>query len=212
MHQTIGIKNMNILKIGRTNTQLDNVLHIIRRQRVTQNSTIEIDKVARFASGTIITGLLTCSDNCYFNGKMDGSIEVRNKLVLGQNSEVYGSIYAGDLMAKGKIEGRVKVNNKTIYSSTSSFVGESLQTSFLEVENGAILNLSNISMLQAQSIKASSDLTIENRTEQNRTDIEAKRITNPKEREKAKKESDSITDNNDDTLLFQFFQNKKNEQ
>ena len=170
------------------------------------NSTIEVDKIARFSAGTTITGVLICADNCYFDGKMHGNIETENKLVLGKNSEVLGTVCAGDLMAKGKINGDIKVQRRAIYCSSSIITAGSVQTNFLEVECGAVLNLNNLSMrlneLPESAFAAlSADSSIaEDRIKMRKMD----KGTNTKA-----KAAFGSTNNNDDQLLFQFFHNKE---
>jgi len=153
--------------------------------------------------------VLTCEDNCYFDGKMNGNIEACKKLVLGENSEVLGIVYAGDLMVKGKISGNVVVQRKAIYCSTATFSGESLQTGFLEVVSGAILNLNKLSMqlneLDVTSFTSADEYILKTENKKKVRKKDAPLNT------KANSEPDP-TNNNDNTLLFQFFQNKEGEE
>jgi cytoskeletal protein CcmA (bactofilin family) len=198
---------MDIRILEKMNARFGKVLNAITKRKATPISAISINNVARFSTGTVISGILVCADNCFFDGQMNGELEAINKLVLGKNSEVVGTVYAGDLMVKGKIRGNVIVNNKAIYCSTSSIIAESLQTNFLVVENGAVLNLSNLSM-QLDRVDASlcvceyeHDSTPNSRTKMKRTDT----------RDNLKINSEAKCSNrNDDVLLFQFFQNKEN--
>lgn len=198
---------MDILSLEKINARFEKVLDIIKKRRAISNSSISINNVARFSTGTVITGILVCADNCYFDGQINGELEAINKLVLGENSEVVGTVYAGDLMVKGKIRGNVIVNNKAIYCSTSSIIAESLQTNFLVVENGAVLNLSNLSM-QLDRVDASLCAC----------EYEHNSMTNSRTKKKRTEKHDNLKINseakysnkNDDVLLFQFFQNKEN--
>lgn len=197
---------MNILSIRKIYGYLDKVLAIIKQESVGLKSMIEVNQVARFSAGTIITGVLSCRDNCYFDGKMHGDIEVQHKLVLGENSEMSGNIYSGDLMVKGKMNGNVKVQRKTLYCNTSIITSESVETGFLEVESGAILNLSNLSMQVTESTMlsfASANGEYSSIIDNNRKMRKNDRSTNIK----ANPAIGSIN-NNDDTFLFQFFQDK----
>jgi len=105
---------MSILGLGKFSARLKKVVKQSENEEVGSGSGTEVNNVMRFTAGTVITGLLTCPDNCYFDGKIEGGIIIGNKLVLGEHSEVHGQVTAGDLMAKGTIAGAVMVAGKTI--------------------------------------------------------------------------------------------------
>lgn len=200
---------MDILSFKKINAQFEKALHIIKKGRATRNSAIGINNVARFSADTIITGVLVCTDNCFFDGQIDGHIEVINKLVLGKNSEVNGTVNAGDLMAKGKINGNIIVNNKAIYCSTSIIIADILQTNLLVVESGAVLNLSSL-LMQLDGVTVPSFVS---KREQNlMTDNRNKSKMEKADAHVHSKTSSELrsTNKNDDTLLFQFFQSKEN--
>lgn len=204
---------MSVLSLERINAQLDKALHRIKRKVEKCTPRVEMDEVTRFAAGTTITGLLTCSDKCYFEGTLNGTLSVKNKLVLGKNSEVFGGISAGDLLAKGKINGPVKVDNKTVYCSTSSVIGSAFETNFLVVEQGAVLNLGSMSM---QGIGAPVCIAVEQTAlpqkvvKKKKIVAEPTRTIKPEVAARTEPHSNSEGDLNDDLLLSQFFQSKDN--
>jgi len=205
---------MSILSFEKINARLDRVLKIVKTEHITPDQPIEIDKVVRIATGTTIIGLLTCPDNCFFDGIMNGDLEVGNKLVLSENSEVYGSIYAGNLMVKGKVDAKVKVADKAVCCSTSIVTAKSLQTHFLVVENGAVLNLSHLAMqLNDAFMPEVAPMGIENNstTENKASDKESTIKADLKVKNEAKHMNQTYNDTSDDTLLFQFFHNEEDE-
>lgn len=205
---------MSILSFEKINARLDKVLKIVKTEHITPDQPIEIDKVVRIATGTTITGLLTCPDNCCFDGIMNGDIEVGNKLVLSENSEVYGIIYAGNLMVKGKIDAKVKVADKAVCCSTSTVTGRSLQTRFLVVENGAVLNLSHLSMqLNDASVPEVAPMGVENNstTKNKAADKEATIKADMEVKNEAKHVNQTYNEADEETLLFQFFHNEEKE-
>jgi cytoskeletal protein CcmA (bactofilin family) len=204
---------MSVLSLERINAQLDKALHRIKRKVEKCTPRVEMDDVTRFTSGTTITGLLTCSDNCYFDGTLNGTLNVKNKLVLGKNSEVFGGISAGDLLAKGKINGPVKVNNKTVYCSTSTIIGSCFETNFLVVEQGAVLNLGSMSMQDIGApVCISTEPTALPQTAIKKKKAVADATLTVKPEVAVRAEPDSIPEfnQNDDLLLSQFFQSKDN--
>lgn len=204
---------MSVLSLERINAQLDKVLHRIKRKVENYTPGVEMDEVTRFSTGTNIIGLLTCSDKCYFDGTLNGTLSVKNKLVLGINSEVVGGVSAGDLLAKGKINGPVKVENKTVYCSTSTVIGSAFETNFLVVEQGAVLNLGSMSM---QGIGAPVCIPIEQTAlpqtavKKKKTVAEPTRTIKPEVAARVEPPSNPEGNQDDDLLLSLFFQSKDN--
>jgi len=198
---------MGILSFGKKNVRFDKVLSKVNEKSTTRNTIVEVNNVVQLSTGTIITGVLICPDNCYFNGRIDGNIEAKNKLVLGENSEVRGSVSAQNLISKGRIIGDLIIKNKSIFSSSTIVDAENLQTGLLEVENGATLNFKNISMRTNgldESVYVSKieyEPIVDTKIKTRKTGSEVKEKT----------ASDvSPTNNNDNTFLFQIFQDKEN--
>ena len=111
-----------------------------------KNNSNLAERVNQFQTGLQITGQLVSLNSCYFNGKINGNIEIHNKLVLGENSEVVGDVFAKELLVKGKVIGNIIVENKLTLSKSSSINSKSLHTALIEVENGAELNVKNLVM------------------------------------------------------------------
>lgn len=118
----------------------------------TKNSYSLAERVNQFQTGLQITGQLVSLNSCYFNGKINGNIEIHNKLVLGENSEVVGDIFAKELLIKGKVVGNIIVENKLTLSKSSSINSKSLHTTLIEVENGAELNVKNLVMQSPEKL------------------------------------------------------------
>lgn len=192
---------MNILSIERIQGFLDKVLYRTKRERVAQDAAIKTNKVSHFATGTIVTGTLNCSDNCYFNGILHGDLEVEKKLVLGYNSDVTGKIDVGDLLARGKINGPIRVYHEAVYTSTSTVTAPCLETRLLIVEPGAVLNLGGITM-QGLEPAALLPKAVKHVSKPTKTTHEEMTVNTKPER----------VNKQDDMHLFQFFENKDTKQ
>jgi len=206
---------MSILGLGKFSARLKKVVKQLENEELGSGSGTEVNNVMRFTAGTVITGLLTCPDNCYFDGKIEGGIIIGNKLVLGEHSEVHGQVTAGDLMAKGTIAGAVMVAGKTIYCSTATVTARSFSTGQLVVEQGALLNMDCLSM-DANGIEIPPYVAMQEYV----PILEPKLIARPKAVvneiavETTVKDEQELraVNRSEDTLLFQFFQNNDDRQ
>lgn len=206
--------NMSILGFRNDNAKSNSVYNIKKRELIESTSIIEVDKIVRFTASTIITGLLSCPDNCYFDGKLTGDIEIKKKLVLGEHSEVLGNITAEELIVKGKVDGNMYVNDKMVICSTSTVTAANLQTNTLTVEHGAVLNLGCLTMqLNGKSptipSTINSDCGIIQKYRQ--ADPEKKGVATTEIKTESTPDVPLSPANSDtkDTLLFQFFNNKE---
>jgi cytoskeletal protein CcmA (bactofilin family) len=141
---------MSFLKFVGKGKKSETNLKSISLDNKTKESSNIVERVNQFQSGSQINGQLVSQNSCYFNGIINGNIEIHNKLVLGENSEVVGDVYAKNLLIKGKVKGNIIVENKIILSSSSRITSNSLYTNLIEVENGAVLNVSNLVMQAAE--------------------------------------------------------------
>lgn len=167
----------------------------------TKDSPNYVERVNQFHAGSQINGHLVSQNSCFFNGIINGNIEIHNKLVLGENSEVNGDVYAKNLLIKGKVKGNIIVENKIILSGTASVSSNSLYTHLMEVETGAVLNISNLVMQPAEKnallfpklpeFVVSESASVSN----NMPKVTVRDVT-------------SDINNNDDTFFFKIFQNQ----
>jgi len=111
-----------------------------------------IEQISQFSAGTLIEGQINCAGSCFFDGKIEGNIEIDNKLVLGKNCIVLGDVSTKDLIVKGDVTGSVFVENKAIFSDSSNVSIKTLSTHVLEVENGAVMSVNNMIMNLSKNI------------------------------------------------------------
>jgi cytoskeletal protein CcmA (bactofilin family) len=86
--------------------------------------------------GTTLEGNLNTSGNIRVEGKIEGSIQTKAKLVLGDTSVVEGSIFAQTAEIGGEVKGTIKVEGLLTLKPTAIVNGDII-TSKLVFEEGA---------------------------------------------------------------------------
>lgn len=89
--------------------------------------------------GTSIVGDVETSGDIRIDGKLEGSLVVKGKLVVGNTGVIKGKINCQNADISGKIDGEIKVSELLSLKSTSAIVGE-LYTAKLSVEPGATID------------------------------------------------------------------------
>jgi cytoskeletal protein CcmA (bactofilin family) len=91
------------------------------------------------ASGTVLTGAVVAESDFRIDGRVEGEINCKGKIVIGQKGSVKGNITTVNAEVFGAIEGSVKSYERLILKSTADVKGDIfIQT--LEIEPGAKLN------------------------------------------------------------------------
>jgi cytoskeletal protein CcmA (bactofilin family) len=81
-----------------------------------------------------IQGSLRSSGDIQIDGRVEGDIRSAG-LVVGENAEVHGEIFAEDVTVRGKVMGRIRAR-KILLAATSRVEGDILHEAFA-VESGA---------------------------------------------------------------------------
>ena len=191
---------MSVLKFGGKGKKSSDSLKSLSLDSKAKETSNIVERVNQFQAGSQITGHLVSQNSCYFNGVIKGNLEIHNKLVLGENSEVVGDVYAKNLLIKGKVQGNITVENKIILSSSASIKSNSLYTNLIEVENGAVLNISNLVMQTAAKNAALFPKLPDFKVNNN------KHISESKPLDITREINSNI--NEDDSFFFKIFQNQ----
>jgi len=85
---------------------------------------------------TKIKGTISSSEDVTINGIIDGDVDVKAKIYVGQRGYIKGKIKAIDVFVEGKIEGILKIENR-IEMMDSSYVMADLECKTLAVADGA---------------------------------------------------------------------------
>ncbi|HWA68751.1 MAG TPA: polymer-forming cytoskeletal protein [Rhizomicrobium sp.] len=82
----------------------------------------------------VINGTVTSAGDIQIDGRVEGDVRSAG-LVIGENAEIHGEIYADDVTVRGKVLGRIRAR-KVLLASTSHVEGDILHEAFA-VESGA---------------------------------------------------------------------------
>jgi len=85
---------------------------------------------------TKFTGNLTGSEDILINGEVDGDIDIKASVYVGENGTVTGKITATDVMIEGKVDGFLKATNK-IHLASNANIAADMECRNLEVADGA---------------------------------------------------------------------------
>ncbi len=89
--------------------------------------------------GTYLHGDIETHGNLRIEGKVEGNIKTKSKIVLGKSSIVIGDIVAQNAEIEGEVSGKVHVSEMLILKSSSKINGN-IKTNKLVVESGSEFN------------------------------------------------------------------------
>jgi len=89
--------------------------------------------------GTEIKGDLNCEGDIRIDGRVDGTVRVGQRLVIGEGGTVNGNIFAGNAIVSGVVTGNINTDQTTILHGKSSVKGD-IHTSQIIIESGARFN------------------------------------------------------------------------
>lgn len=89
--------------------------------------------------GTTIEGNIDTSGNIRIEGKILGNIRSRQKIALGNGSQVDGNINATNADIEGHVKGKIDIQEVLVLKATSVITGD-ITTSKLVIEPGATFN------------------------------------------------------------------------
>lgn len=109
------------------------------------NSTVKEDNMNEgFAAniiqnGTFLSGDIQSSGNIRIDGKLEGKLTTKEKLVVGKTGELLGEVRCKNASIEGLIEGKVVVEDLLFLKSTAIILGDII-TKKIVVEEGAKFN------------------------------------------------------------------------
>ncbi len=104
-----------------------------------KNTTFNPQEINILNAGTRITGDLGSEGDLRVDGSVQGNIEVKTKLVLGQSAHVKGNINAQNCDVSGVVAGNVIVTELLTIKATAKITGD-IACSKLIIEAGAEFN------------------------------------------------------------------------
>ena len=122
-------------------------------------------------NGTSLSGDIESSGNIRIDGKLTGTLNTKEKLVVGKTGVIIGEVVCKNASIEGKIEGKVEVDELLFLKSTAVIEGD-IVTKKIVVEEGAKFNGSCVmgskahvanTLKKSESLKNSDDTHVEKR-------------------------------------------------
>jgi cytoskeletal protein CcmA (bactofilin family) len=91
------------------------------------------------AGGTVVTGTITTESDFRLDGRIEGDINCKGKIVVGPKGSIKGNIISDHAEILGNVEGAIRIKGKLIFKSTAYIKGDVFSQT-LEIEPGANFN------------------------------------------------------------------------
>jgi cytoskeletal protein CcmA (bactofilin family) len=88
---------------------------------------------------THIKGDILSDADFRIDGKLEGSLKTKGKLIVGKEGKIIGEVHCSSADVEGNFSGQLVVSENLTLKSTSNVVGE-VSTNKLIVETGALFN------------------------------------------------------------------------
>ena len=91
------------------------------------------------AGGTVVTGTIVSDSDFRLDGRVEGDINCKGKIIIGHKGSISGNIISDNAEILGSVEGVIRIKEKLIFKSSASIVGD-VYSQTLEIEPGANFN------------------------------------------------------------------------
>jgi cytoskeletal protein CcmA (bactofilin family) len=102
------------------------------------NSFAADDNITLLAKGVVLKGEIHVEGTVRIDGRLDGDIQTKGQVIIGEDGLVQGTITAGTVISSGRIKARVMADERVQLMRTATLIGEVL-TPVLIIEEGAKL-------------------------------------------------------------------------
>jgi cytoskeletal protein CcmA (bactofilin family) len=96
------------------------------------------DNITLLAKGVVLKGEIHVEGTVRIDGRLDGEIQTKGHVIIGEDGLVQGMITAGTVVSSGRIKAKVTANERIQLLKTATLIGEVL-TPILIMEEGAKL-------------------------------------------------------------------------
>ncbi len=108
-------------------------------------------QTASLGKETKVKGDIYSEEDLYFDGNIEGSLEVRGVLTIGPNGKVKANVKAKELVVKGSIHGDVEASDRISIMNGATIVGD-VKTAGIVIEDGAYFK-GGIDILRPETAK-----------------------------------------------------------
>lgn len=91
------------------------------------------------SKGVEIVGNLSAQGSVRIDGKVEGKINIKGDLIIGEQGCIKGEVTAANLKLAGKIEGNAIINERFDLTSTGRMAGD-VQCKVLTIDEGGLLD------------------------------------------------------------------------
>jgi len=102
------------------------------------NSFAGDDNITLLAKGVVLKGEIHVEGTVRIDGRLDGEIQTKGQVIIGEDGLVQGTISAGTLISSGRIKAKVTAIERVQLMKTATLIGEVI-TPVLIMEEGAKL-------------------------------------------------------------------------
>ena len=96
------------------------------------------DNITLLAKGVVLKGEIHVEGTVRIDGRLDGDIQTKGQVIIGEDGLVQGTITAGTVISSGRIKAKVMADERVQLMRTATLIGEVL-TPVLIIEEGAKL-------------------------------------------------------------------------
>ena len=96
------------------------------------------DNITLLAKGVVLKGEIHVEGTVRIDGRLDGNIQTKGHVIIGEEGLVQGTINAGTVVSSGRIKAKVTASDRVQLLKTATLIGEVL-TPTLIMEEGAKL-------------------------------------------------------------------------
>jgi cytoskeletal protein CcmA (bactofilin family) len=94
------------------------------------------DNITLLAKGVLLTGKIRVEGTVRIDGRLDGDIQTKGQVIIGEDGLVQGTITAGTVISSGRIKAKVTAIERVQLLKTATLIGE-VHTPVLIMEEGA---------------------------------------------------------------------------
>jgi len=87
--------------------------------------------------GSVIEGTLTVQNSLRVDGKIVGTVQVSDSLIVGKDGEIEGEVRVRNAVIGGKVKNKILASGKVVFESKAVVYGE-VKTSRLVIDEGAV--------------------------------------------------------------------------
>ncbi|WP_185155743.1 polymer-forming cytoskeletal protein [Dysgonomonas sp. 521] len=109
---------------------------IMGRSKENTNYTTSSGMHNVLASGTKLQGEITSEEDFRIDGTIEGNIQCRGKIIVGQSGSIKGNINCANIDLFGLVNGNIVCSETVTLKASSHLIGE-IKTRIIEIEPGA---------------------------------------------------------------------------